>query len=118
MKRSPMAISEKARAALLRYDWPGNIRELENAIERAVVLGASDSILPEDLPEAVVELAAAAPSGSVSSPGNYQAAVVEAKQRVVREALERAGGVITEAARLLDVHPNYLHRLMRNLQLR
>src|SRR5215470_1313191 len=101
MKRSPMAISEKARAALLRYDWPGNIRELENAIERAVVLGASDSILPEDLPEAVVELAAAAPSGSVSTPGNYQAAVVEAKQRVVREALERAGGVITEAARLL-----------------
>jgi transposase-like protein len=43
---------------------------------------------------------------------------VEAKQRVVREALERAGGVITEAARLLDVHPNYLHRLLRNLQLR
>jgi two-component system, NtrC family, response regulator HydG len=118
MKRSPMAISEKARAALMRYDWPGNVRELENAIERAVVLGASDSILPEDLPEAIVELAAAAPSGSVSGPGSYQAAVVEAKQRVVREALERAGGVITEAARLLDVHPNYLHRLLRNLQLR
>ncbi|HLH44844.1 MAG TPA: sigma 54-interacting transcriptional regulator [Bryobacteraceae bacterium] len=118
MKRAPMAISEKARAALMRYDWPGNVRELENAIERAVVLGASDSILPEDLPEAIVELAAAAPSGSVSGPGSYQAAVVEAKQRVVREALDRAGGVITEAARLLDVHPNYLHRLLRNLQLR
>jgi Nif-specific regulatory protein len=118
MKRSPMAISEKARAALMRYDWPGNVRELENAIERAVVLGASDSILPEDLPEAIVELAAAAPSGSVSGTGSYQAAVVEAKQRVVRDALERAGGVITEAARLLDVHPNYLHRLLRNLQLR
>jgi DNA-binding NtrC family response regulator len=97
---------------------PGNVRELENAIERAVVLGASDSILPEDLPEAIVELAAAAPSGSVSGTGSYQAAVVEAKQRVVRDALERAGGVITEAARLLDVHPNYLHRLLRNLQLR
>jgi Nif-specific regulatory protein len=120
MKRNAMTVSDKARAALMRYDWPGNVRELENAIERAVVLGGSDSILPEDLPEAIVEpVAAAAPSGAtVSAAGSYQAAVVEAKQRVVREALEKAGGVITEAARLLDVHPNYLHRLLRNLQLR
>jgi transcriptional regulator with GAF, ATPase, and Fis domain len=116
LKRPPMRISDKARAALMKYDWPGNIRELENAIERGVVLAASDSILPEDLPEAVVEPEAAAPSGAGA--GSYQEAVTQAKQRIVREALERAGGVITEAAKLLDVHPNYLHRLLNNLQLR
>ncbi|HYK22067.1 MAG TPA: sigma 54-interacting transcriptional regulator, partial [Pyrinomonadaceae bacterium] len=44
--------SSEARACLTSYDWPGNVRELENAIERAVVLGTTDLILAEDLPEA------------------------------------------------------------------
>ena len=48
-------LSAKARACLVSYDWPGNVRELENAMERALVLGSSDSILPDDLPEAVLE---------------------------------------------------------------
>jgi Nif-specific regulatory protein len=114
VKRKITGISDKARAALLRYDWPGNVRELENAIERAVVLGVTDLILLEDLPEAVLESAVAAPF----SGGNYQDAVVEAKRRVVRDALERAHGVYTDAAKLLDIHPNYLHRLVRALGLR
>jgi transcriptional regulator with GAF, ATPase, and Fis domain len=48
-------ISPEAVARLINYDWPGNVRELENAIERALVLGASDAIQPEDLPESVLE---------------------------------------------------------------
>jgi two-component system, NtrC family, response regulator HydG len=59
LKRPPMEISAEARAALMRYDWPGNVRELENAIEMAVVLGSTGVILPEDLPETVVEPATA-----------------------------------------------------------
>jgi transcriptional regulator with GAF, ATPase, and Fis domain len=117
VKRKVTGISEKARALLARYDWPGNVRELENAMERAVVLGASDVILPEDLPEPVLESAAAAAPSS-EAPGSYQEAVVEAKRRVVRNALDRAGGVYTEAAKLLDIHPNYLHRLVHSLRLR
>ena len=49
--------------------------------------------------------------------GSYQEAVVEAKRKVVRDALERAHGVFTEAARLLNSYPNYLHRLVRSLNL-
>jgi Nif-specific regulatory protein len=49
--RGMLGVSPHARACLTNYDWPGNVRELENAIERAVVLGSSDMILPEDLPE-------------------------------------------------------------------
>ncbi|HEV7684098.1 MAG TPA: sigma 54-interacting transcriptional regulator, partial [Pyrinomonadaceae bacterium] len=48
-------ISAEAQARLVGYDWPGNVRELENAIERAVVLGATDRILLEDLPESLLE---------------------------------------------------------------
>src|SRR3989441_3832613 len=55
VKRRVVGISPKARACLMRYDWPGNVRELENAIERAVVLGSTEMILPEDLPDSVLE---------------------------------------------------------------
>jgi transcriptional regulator with GAF, ATPase, and Fis domain len=116
MKRKVTGISQRALAALMAYDWEGgNIRELRNAMEHAVVLGTSDTIQPEDLPETIVETMPAAQSGGS---GSYQDAVVEFKRCKVREALERAHGVITEAAKILDVHPNYLHRLMKNLQLR
>jgi transcriptional regulator with GAF, ATPase, and Fis domain len=106
--------SAEARECLLRYDWPGNVRELGNAIERAVVLAAGDAVLPEDLPSSLVEAASPAAPGL----GRYHEAVNEAKRAVIRRALEEAGGTFTEAARLLGVHPNYLHRLVTRLDLR
>ncbi len=54
-KRRVTGISAEAQRRLTDYDWPGNVRELENAIERAVVLGTTERILPEDLPESVLE---------------------------------------------------------------
>ena len=116
MKRKVTGISEKARACLRRYDWPGNVRELENAIEHAVVLGSSEHILPEDLPEAVIEACAAGLPSALA--GSFHEAVIETKRRKVQEALERAKGVVTEAAKLLDMHPNYLHRLIKSLGIR
>src|SRR5438445_7442539 len=106
-------LSEEARACLLNYDWPGNVRELENAIERALVLGAADLILPEDLPEAVLERAA--PAGMTAK---YHSALKETKKQLILAAIEEAKGNYTEAARALGLHPNYLHRLIRNLDLR
>src|SRR6185369_5257430 len=49
-KRKIKGISPEARTCLMSYDWPGNVRELENAIERAAVLGATEIIMPDDLP--------------------------------------------------------------------
>jgi transcriptional regulator with GAF, ATPase, and Fis domain len=106
-------ISAEARASLMQYDWPGNIRELENAMERAVVIGASDFILPEDLPETLLESAPCA-----AAFGNYHEAVRNLKKQLILSAFEQAGGSITEAAKLLGVNANYLHRLIRNLDLR
>jgi len=111
--RKLAGLSPEALASLEAYDWPGNVRELENAIERAVVLGTTELIIPEDLPEAVLD----APAASEAI-GGYHQTVREEKKRAILAALGRAGGNYTEAAKLLGVHPNYLHRLVRNLDLR
>jgi transcriptional regulator with GAF, ATPase, and Fis domain len=113
--RRVIGLSREALNCLKEYDWPGNVRELENAIERAVVLGSTEEILPEDLPESIVE-AAVAPSASEHH--GYHAAVRETKKRVIVDAFRTAGNSYTEAARLLGVHPNYLHRLIRTLGLK
>jgi len=113
-KRHVLGVSPQARACLMNYEWPGNVRELENAIERAVVLGSSDFILPEDLPEAVLETER--PEGTEIA--RYHETVASAKKQVILRAVEQAGGSYTEAAKLLGVHPNYLHRLIRNMNLK
>jgi Nif-specific regulatory protein len=112
--RSVLRISDEAMACLTQYDWPGNIRELENALERAVVIGSSDRILAEDLPETLLE---SAKSGA-TSPAKYHQAIRNLKKQLILGALDQSSGNITEAAKLLGVHANYLHRLMRNLELR
>jgi Nif-specific regulatory protein len=111
--RKLSGLSPEALAHLEAYDWPGNVRELENAIERAIVLGATDLIIPEDLPEAVLD----APAASEAI-GGYHQTVREEKKRAILAALGRTGGRYTEAAKLLGVHPNYLHRLVRNLDMK
>ena len=106
-------ITSEARALLTNYDWPGNVRELENAVEHAIVLGASDEIRPEDLPEALLEQQTTKPEGT-----KYHSAISELKKRLIRDAVAEAKGSYTEAAKLLGVHPNYLHRLIRNLDIK
>jgi transcriptional regulator with GAF, ATPase, and Fis domain len=112
--RNVTGISSEALACLRQYDWPGNIRELENAMERAVVIGTSETILPEDLPDSLQESA----SEEETESAKYHEAIRKLKKQMILNALEQAGGNITDAAKLLGVHANYLHRLMRNLELR
>jgi transcriptional regulator with GAF, ATPase, and Fis domain len=112
--RRVVAISPEAYMLLKKYDWPGNVRELQNALERAVVLGSSDHIRPEDLPEALVENNESMDAGVT----RYHDAVNTVKRQLILRAIEQAGGNFTEAAKLLDLHPNYLHRLVRNMDLR
>jgi transcriptional regulator with GAF, ATPase, and Fis domain len=113
-KVKPRPISREAISCLANYDWPGNVRELENAIEHALVLGASELILPEDLPEAL--LGRTAPAEITEA--KYHAAVKELKKQLILDAVEQTQGSYADAARILGVHPNYLHRLIRNLELK
>jgi transcriptional regulator with GAF, ATPase, and Fis domain len=110
----PKPISPEARACLISYDWPGNVRELEHAIERAMVMGAAESILPEDLPEEIFQ---ANPATSASSP-KYQSVIKEQKRQLIQKALQQANGNYIEAAKTLGLHPNSLLRLIRNLDLK
>lgn len=112
--RHIIGISEPAMACLTQYQWPGNIRELENAMERAVVIGSADTILAEDLPESVGESS----KGEEAAPTKYHDAIRGLKKQMILGALEQSGGNITDAAKALGVHANYLHRLMRNLEIR
>jgi transcriptional regulator with GAF, ATPase, and Fis domain len=107
-------LSSDAVEALRAYDWPGNVRELENAIERSVVLGGCNKIVADDLPEAVLVSSAARPPDGAA----YHQTVLDVKRRLILEAIERAGGNYTAAARLLGINPTYLHRLVNNLHLR
>jgi transcriptional regulator with GAF, ATPase, and Fis domain len=112
-KRGFKGITEEARALLMQYSWPGNVRELENAIEHAIVMGLTDEILPEDLPEALLEEQSAG-----LATARYHNVLNQTKKQLVLTALDEAAGSPIEAARLLGIHPKYLHRLIRNLQLK
>jgi Nif-specific regulatory protein len=112
-KRGFKGIAPEARALLMQYSWPGNVRELENAIEHAIVMGLTDEILPEDLPNALLE-----EQSSGLAEARYHDTLNQTKKQLVLSALDEAKGSPVEAARLLGIHPKYLHRLIRNLNLK
>jgi Nif-specific regulatory protein len=109
-----VAVAPDARLRLMLYDWPGNVRELQNVIERAVVMSDSEVLTCEDLPEALLELRSPEEPGL----GGYHLAVNDFKRRVLVSAVREADGNLAAAARKLGLHPNYLHRLVRNMNLR
>ena len=113
-KVKPKPVSREAMAALVNYEWPGNVRELENAIERALVMGSADMVRLEDLPESLLEQE----SPAEMHEGKYHASVKELKKQLIIDAVEQTRGNYVEAAGILGVHPNYLHRLIRNLGLK
>ena len=99
------AVAPDALVVLERYHWPGNIRELENVIERAIVLGSGEILgvdaLPSSLaaPRSVREVAIDLPSAGL----NLDDVLDRMEQRYIEMALERTGGVQTRAAELLGL---------------
>ena len=110
MGKPVTGISGAAIAALKAYSWPGNIRELENAIERAVALETTPSILVESLPDAVRGSVASRPAAPPASEGAFPESGIDLEQHVqhiereyIAEALRRAGGVKVKAAEMLGM---------------
>ena len=87
--RRMMGISPEARNCLENYDWPGNVRQLENVIERAVVLGEQNLIRAEDLPDEIVDSAA-------SPVTKYQDLLRQTKKKMLQEALDNKQKGITQ----------------------
>ena len=92
-------LTPEGRDILLRYDYPGNVRELENIIERAVVLTRDDVIGSGDLPLTVQEPEIADGDRETS----LTAAVEALERRMIRDALARSDGIQTRAAELLGM---------------
>ena len=125
LEKGVKRISEEALNLLVDYDYPGNVRELENAIERAVALETGESITADTLPPAISKRNGAAGfSGTTSITGgmasgtplsnrtgigippegiDLERAVSEFERSIIMEALEKAGGVKKKAARLLGI---------------
>ncbi len=113
-KKRIRGLAPAAKTLLLSYDWPGNVRELENVIERAVALGSTEMIQPEDLPESLHETTLLPDAQQTK----FHSAARDAKRQIVLNALDQAEGNYTQAAKILGIHPNNLHRLARNLGLK
>jgi two-component system, NtrC family, response regulator PilR len=107
MGKTVSGISQEAMDRLARHDWPGNIRELENVIERAVALETTPTILLESLPPAFRGEAPRAPTTSVEALPeggiDLEAHVKEIERGYIAQALERAGGVQVRAAEMLGM---------------
>jgi two-component system, NtrC family, nitrogen regulation response regulator NtrX len=104
-------LEEDTFAVLRNYRWPGNIRELRNAIERMAILSPADTITVESVP-----LEIRLPRDA-TTPSSLEETRAQAERELIRQALEEAGGNVSAAARALGVERTRLHKRIRALGL-
>lgn len=109
--RAP-SISEEAERALNHYDFPGNIRELKNLLERALILSGGNTLQLEHLQFQQALHIATANAGKIQSLAPLPFNLKEAELVLMQRALDATSGNISEAARLLGVHRTKLYRVM------
>jgi DNA-binding NtrC family response regulator len=114
--RKIVGFSPEAMDMLMRYQWPGNIRELENVVERAVVLGKHELIQPSDLP---APLHHAVGSGAEhQQPGSpLKEAMRNPERQIILEALEAHNWNRQETAKALGINRTTLYKKMKKLGL-
>jgi nitrogen regulation protein NR(I) len=123
------SISDDAMALLQAYNWPGNIRELENLIERVLLFADGPSITAKDLPDPVRQgsgtpapALSAAPLEAATGEGGLKDIVrmkaAELEKDLITKALEETGGNVTRAARLLQISRKSLQTKMKEFGLR
>jgi two-component system, NtrC family, response regulator AtoC len=121
-KKPTSAFSDEARDALVNYSWPGNIRELENVIERCVLLSDSDVIELGNLPLELRSVAQEEVQEDDNEHGGLKDKVREATARLERDlivkALAQTGNNVTQTARLLKISRKSLQIKMKELGLR
>jgi len=109
-KRS-VQVSPEAMEAMLRYPWPGNARELENVIERALILCDAGVIRPEHLPMGM----RTTPQISTDGAPGLRLTLAEAERRYIQQVLEECSGHRQKAARVLGISERNLYRKLKEL---
>jgi len=106
-------ITDEALELLCRYDWPGNIRELQNVIERALILSQGDPITPAHLPKELLQSGSGRAKLKIEIP-DEGISLEEVEKELIREALKKAGGNQTKAAALLGItRATLLYRMQK-----
>ncbi len=115
-------LGDEVQRRLLEYDYPGNVRELKNVIERAIIMSEDGRIEPRHLPERILasRIEVSAPGGAEAAGGSTAIGFIPGvdtmatlEEKLIRHALERTGGAKAEAARLLGISR---FQLLRRLQ--
>ncbi|MEX2572084.1 MAG: sigma-54 dependent transcriptional regulator [Gemmatimonadota bacterium] len=114
-RRKGVKLSDSALALMVRHEWPGNVREMRNALERALTLSIGcDEILPEHLPPDICAGEAQATLGAV---GGSQMSLRELERRHVAHVLRSLGGNRSRAARVLGISRATLHNKIKKYDL-
>ena len=120
-KRSLLKISGEAMSALINYSWHGNVRELENLIERLVVLKEDDTIVTTDLPEKLsdlncdIDFRPAINHETNSGNMDFERRATDFEKYIILQAMRSANGVKSKAARLLNLKRTTLIEKMKRL---
>jgi DNA-binding NtrC family response regulator len=112
LKRTSQGISAEAYEMLVRFPWPGNIRQLENAIHHALVFGDNDIIQPDDLPTAVTDGARAQKKLETLA-----ARMKQSRKEIVEQTWIQSGKSQVESARILEVTTRTMYNLLKEFDL-
>ena len=112
-----MSITEPAMGALLDYHWPGNIRELENVLERAAVLCESNSIRLSDLPLLIKDKTNQNVLDIDEDSMDLNQTLEAVEKKLIEKAMDKAKGIKTEAAKLLQIKTSALYYKLEKYRL-
>jgi len=119
-----LSLSKEAIKVLLEHDWPGNVRQLRNCIERAVVFSDKGEVTPQALPDEILsnrkgDLPNSGPSEdiTISHNADFKNAKKEFERKYIERSLDQAGGNVTRAASILGMHRQSLQHKIKELGL-
>lgn len=122
LKRGPLSLAPRTLEVMKDYAWPGNVRQLKNAMERMVVLATEPKLTPDLLPPEVLANQDVSVGGADDSDLTrdlpYREAVTEFKRRLIGRVLDECGSNQTKAAERLGLQRSYLNRMIKDLDLR
>ncbi|MCE9562842.1 MAG: sigma-54 dependent transcriptional regulator [Planctomycetes bacterium] len=117
MGKTPFAVDPAAMQVLCGYDWPGNIRELANVLERAQILAEGNTITTDDLPENLLLVSKPTPVAGTPPPVRSPDDLEGIERRHVSDVLRRHGGNKVHAAKALGISRRTLYRLIEKYEL-
>ena len=113
MGKGVAKVSQEAMQLLRAFSWPGNVRQLENVIERAVALETTEAVLPERLPDSIRSPQRSEPLPAIGNGFSLDDFMLSVEARLLNEALERAAGDRAQAAQLLGISSRSLRYLIQ-----